>query len=205
MNKVATRKILVADDDPLVRKSLADLLSRQGCEVVPVDNGDDAWRVLQEPEAPPVVLLDWMMPGLTGLEVVDRIRLVPEMARIYVIFLTVKDKTGDITTSLGHGAQDFITKPFDPEELMARIQVAFRTVELQHELAARVKDLEEALRRITQLEGILPMCSKCKKIRNPQNQWSTVEKYISDHAPVSFSHGYCPECLQKVLEEVNEL
>ncbi len=200
----ADKTILVADDDPLVRKSLSDLLEQHGYGVRAAEDGEQAWKVLQQPDAPSVVLLDWMMPGLTGLQVVDKIQTDPRLATAYVIFLTVKDKPGDITNSLNHGAHDFITKPFEPEELLAHVFVAFRTVNLQKELARRVRELEEALRRITQLEGILPICSRCKKIRNPQNQWATIERYMADHAPVTFSHGYCPDCYNEMLKALEK-
>jgi hypothetical protein len=99
------------------------------------------------------------------------------------------------------GANDYIAKPFYSQELIARLGVGRRVVELQADLARRVDELEEALRNVNLLQGLLPICSYCKKIRDEANHWHRVEAYVSDHSEVTFSHGVCPECFQRLMNE----
>jgi len=98
-----------------------------------------------------------------------------------------------------------MTKPFDHRELQARIRVGQRVVELQKALMNRLRELEEALSKVKQLQGLLPICSYCKKIRNDQNYWENVEQYISIHSNAEFSHGICPVCYEKVTRELDGL
>jgi len=101
---------------------------------------------------------------------------------------------------LDAGANDYVTKPFRRRELAARIGVGERVVELQHQLAQRVVELEDALSNVKALEGLLPICFYCKKIRDDGNYWKQVEGYIEDHANVSFSHGICPDSYTTIVE-----
>jgi sigma-B regulation protein RsbU (phosphoserine phosphatase) len=104
------------------------------------------------------------------------------------------------------GADDYLTKPFDPQELRARIKVGERILGLQTSLAERVTELEDALSRVKQLQGLLPICSYCKKIRDDQNYWEQVESYISKHTEAQFSHGICPDCYaQFVTPDIERL
>ena len=91
-----------------------------------------------------------------------------------------------------------MTKPFDPDELQARIQVGARVVDLQQALANRLSQLEQATSQIKQLHGILPICANCKKIRDGEGSWNQIEHYIQSHSDAEFSHGICPTCA-KVL------
>ncbi len=102
---------------------------------------------------------------------------------------------------LDSGADDYITKPFDRDELQARINVGLRMAALQQSLAERVADLEEALKRVKQLQGLLPICCYCKCIRNDGNYWQRVEEYIGEHSDAQFSHGICPKCFDTVVKE----
>jgi DNA-binding response OmpR family regulator len=104
-----------------------------------------------------------------------------------------------VVAGLQAGGDDYVTKPFDREELHARVKVGLRILQLQMNLADRVRELEEALASVKQLQGLLPICSYCKKIRDDQNYWQQVEGYISEHSGAVFSHGICPECYDKFV------
>jgi hypothetical protein len=118
---------------------------------------------------------------------------------MYAILLTGKTDRESLVQGLQAGAHDYITKPFEPAELHARVQVGLRVLRLQRALADRVHQLEDALLRVKQLQGLLPMCCYCKCIRADQNYWQQVEQYISAHSDVQFSHGICPSCFEKVI------
>lgn len=197
--------ILVAEDDPVSRRLVASFLNKWGYGVLVTSNGTDAWDILKRSDGPILALLDWMMPGIDGLELCRRIRNAEKLSAKYLILLTARAGKGDAAEGLQAGADDFVTKPFDQDELRARVQVGLRVVQLQRRLAFRVSQLEEALGRVKRLQGLVPICSYCKKIRNDQNYWQQVESYISEHSEAQFSHGVCPDCLDKLmLPEVEE-
>jgi DNA-binding response OmpR family regulator len=193
-------RILVAEDDPISRRMLEALLTKAGYEVVVTCDGESAWSALQGPDAPLLAVLDWMMPDLDGVQLCRRIRSNPSTAATYVVLVTALGRQEDLLTGLEAGANDYIVKPFDAAELLARIQVGVRVTELQQSLAQRVRELEEALASIRQLQGLLPMCAYCKKIRDDSNYWSKVEEYIARHTGAQCSHGICPECWEKVVK-----
>jgi DNA-binding response OmpR family regulator len=193
-------RILVAEDELVSRHLLEVSLRRWGYEVTAVEDGTRAWEVLQGEEAPQVAILDWLMPGMDGIEICRQIRKGPRTRPVYVILLTARSGLEDKIHGLQSGADDYITKPFDREELRARVQVGLRVLELQTALAQRVRELEEALSRVKQLQGLLPICSYCKKIRNDRNYWQQVEGYISEHSGAQFSHAICPECYARYVQ-----
>src|SRR5919109_1748520 len=201
-----TVKVLIAEDDMVSRRLLEASLTRWGYEVVVTCDGAAAWEVLQRGDAPSLVILDWMMPGMDGIEVCRRVRSVLTATPPYLILLTAKGRREDIVMGLQAGAEDYVTKPFNREELRARVQVGMRMVDLQQSLADRVKALEEALVRVKQLQGLLPICAYCKKIRDDQNYWQQVESYISEHSEAQFSHSICPDCYEKLVKpELDQL
>jgi DNA-binding response OmpR family regulator len=187
-------KILVAEDQSVSRYILVANLRKWGYDVTAAENGTRAWDMLQEEEAPQLAILDWLMPGMDGIEICRQIRKSPRTRSIYLILLTARRGQEDKIQGLQAGADDYITKPFDREELRARVQVGIRVLELQGALAQRVRQLEDAISRVKTLQGLLPICSYCKKIRDDRNYWQQVEGYISDHSEAQFSHGICPEC-----------
>ena len=193
-------KVLIAEDDAVSRRVLAATLDRSGYEVVAVPDGAEAWAALQREDAPHLAILDWMMPEMDGVEVCRRVRALSAAAPPYLILLTAKSEKADIVTGLDAGASDYLTKPFDRAELRARVQVGARVVELQDKLAAHARELEVALSQVKQLQGLLPICSYCKNIRDEQNYWHRVESYISGHAEVEFSHGICPACYKDLVQ-----
>jgi len=197
-------RILVAEDEPVSLRVLQATLLKWNYEVTVARDGAEAWRALQPEDGPRLAILDWMMPDMDGLEICHRAREGPRPRPAYIILLTARERKEDVIAGLEAGANDHVTKPFDQEELRARVQVGVRVVELQGMLADRVKDLEEALTRVKQLRGLLPICAYCKKIRDDRNYWQQVGHYVTEHTEAQFSHGICPDCYQKVRQELRK-
>jgi phosphoserine phosphatase RsbU/P len=194
-------KILIAEDDFTSRTVLTAVLKKQGHEVTATVNGAEAWQALQQPEAPKLAILDWMMPEMDGLEVVRRVRALQTDRPPYIIMLTTKGEKADIIAGLESGANDYLAKPFDPGELRARIEVGRRMVEMQAALASKIGELRQALDQIKTLRGIVPICANCKKIRDDQGYWNQVEVYVRDHTEAEFSHSICPDCVNELYPE----
>jgi sigma-B regulation protein RsbU (phosphoserine phosphatase) len=195
-------KILIAEDDPVSRRVLQASLERWHHEVIVAADGEEAWRCLQAEGAPSLAILDWMMPGIDGLEICRRLRRRAVGSPFYLILLTARGQKQDLVDGFKAGADDYITKPFDPEELRVRLQAGVRIVDLQAQLSLRVRELEEALANVKQLGGLLPICAYCKKVRDDRNYWQQVESYITEHSGARFSHSICPECYARVVREV---
>lgn len=192
-------QVLVADDEPVSRTVVGAILKKAGYVVTYAHDGEQAWQRLDAPAAPALALLDWEMPGLQGPEVVERIRSKQSQTPTYVILLTSRDSSADIVRGLHAGADDYVTKPADEDELVARVNVGARVVRLQAALADRVRSLEEALANVKALQTLLPMCAYCKSIRNDQNYWEKVETYFTQHSNISFTHSYCPNCYDRYV------
>jgi CheY-like chemotaxis protein len=180
-------RILIADDERVTTMMLSRTLEKWGFEVVVVHDGTAAWEHIAGDNPPALVIADWMMPGLDGIELCRRIRAVSPPSTVYVILLTARTSRQDLVAGLEAGADDYLTKPFDPDELRARIHVGQRTLGL--------------IANIKRLTGLLPICSYCKRIRSDHDYWEQVESYITDHTDAQFSHGICPSCLVKVMDE----
>ncbi len=190
-------RVLVADDDPLARRLLEVTLTRSGYEVLAVADGVEAWDVLHGQDSPTLALLDWMMPGLTGVDVCRKVREAAPSGPIYLILVTSKGRTEDVVSALRTGADDYITKPFEIEELRARLAVGERLVTLQQQLADRVRALEEALAHVQQLQGLIPICAWCGQVRSDGNYWEQVESYLAKRSGLQFTHAICPPCRVK--------
>lgn len=198
-------KVLLAEDDSSSRALLAAHLTKWGYEVVEARDGAEAWRALQEPDAPRLALLDWWMPKLDGAEVCRRLRESASNDGTYAIILTAKRRMTDLVEAFEAGADDYLSKPADREELQARLRVGARMLELQGRLARRVRDLEAANAEIRQLQEILPICSYCKKVRDDTDYWQEVEEYFAERADTRFSHAICPHCYEeRVTPELAE-
>jgi sigma-B regulation protein RsbU (phosphoserine phosphatase) len=193
-------RALIAEDNSTTRLLLESTLSDWGYEVVATRDGTEAWHELQREKAPDLILLDWKMPGMDGIEVCRKLRRLPDAQAVHVILVTARGGKDDVVAGLEAGADDYITKPFEPSELRARLQAGARIVELQKNLAERVRELEGALAKVKQLQGLLPICAYCKKIRDDHNYWQQVEAYISSHSEAQFSHGICPDCHERVVK-----
>jgi phosphoserine phosphatase RsbU/P len=192
-------KALIAEDDLVPRRLLQLALADWGYEVTVACDGSEALQMLQTPDAPKLAILDWQMPQLDGTQVCSKVRQIATELPPYIILLTSRSAKKDIVAGLVSGANDYVTKPFDREELQARVSVGRKVLELQQALADRVAELESAMVQVKQLQGLLPICCYCKKIRDDNNYWQQVEGYFATRTEIRFSHGICPECLKKAL------
>jgi two-component system, cell cycle response regulator len=142
MDKEKTaNRILIAEDDPVSRRLLEAFLVKWGYQVVTATDGLDALRILEGEDSPPLAVLDWMMPGLEGPQVCQRIRAHPDRPYVYVLLLTARSQQDDILRGLDSGADDYLTKPFDAPELRARLHVGQRILDLQNRLIAAREEL----------------------------------------------------------------
>lgn len=179
------------------RRLLELILQRWDYEVVATRDGNEAWAELQKPDAPSLAILDWMMPGMDGPQICQRVRQEKTYIPTYLILLTTRDSREDIIQGLQAGANDYVTKPFDHNELQARIQVGRRVLELESALAERVRELQDTLSQLKALQGLVPICMHCHKIRDDRESWQCMEQYIEQHSGARFSHGICPDCEKK--------
>jgi DNA-binding response OmpR family regulator len=192
--------VLVADDHDVNRKLLRTLLSAEGYEVIEAADGNEALSFLKTATQPVVGLIDWEMPQVEGIEVCRQTRALNPETPLFLILVTVRDTKQDVVAGLQAGANDYITKPFDKTELLARVKIGSQMVELQQSLTQNVRELKEALIRVKQLSGLLPICSYCKKIRDDQNYWQQVEAYVGKHSEAQFSHSICPTCYEDIVK-----
>lgn len=192
--------MLVAEDQPVERRLLTRFLERWGYEPVPCSDGTQAWELVEQGQAPHLMVLDWSMPGMDGVDVCRQLRQRDDGETTYVLVLTARNDPEDQKIALEAGANDFVSKPFDPVVLEARVRNAARTLQLQERLAERVTALEEALAKVKTLQGLLPICSYCKRVRSDENYWSQVEAYLAEHSSVRFTHSICPNCYEEHVE-----
>jgi sigma-B regulation protein RsbU (phosphoserine phosphatase) len=198
-------KVLIAEDDRTTGEILARTLQRWSYETTVVSDGLQAWEQLRTATMPTLAILDWMMPEIDGPDVCRRVRAELPLANMYLLLVTAREGRGDVVAGLEAGADDYIIKPFDPDELRARVAVGVRVVGLQQKLAERVAELQDALSNVKQLRGLLPICSYCKRIRGDDQYWQQVEGYIADHSEAQFSHGICPSCYATISAELDEV
>jgi phosphoserine phosphatase RsbU/P len=180
-----TVQVLVVDDDPVFRAQLVALVDVAGYAVSTAENGREAWDMLQVARVP-IVISDWFMPELDGHELCRRIRARRSEPYVYFVLVTSHGGKQQYLAGMEAGADDFIAKPVDPDELRARLTVAERILGLRHELQ--------------QLEVLLPICSYCKRIRNDNEQWESLETYIERRFETQLSHGICPDCYIKYIQ-----
>jgi len=194
------RNILVVDDNADNLRLLATLLEKNQYTVRLAANGNRALATIHK-EAPGLILLDIMMPGMDGFEVCRLLKSDDETAHIPIIFLSAVNETVDKVKAFSLGAVDFITKPFQEDEVLARVKTHLTLSILQRQMAKKNAALQKALDEIKTLRGIIPICASCKKIRNDDGYWQQLELYIKDHSDAEFSHGICDECVRKLYPD----
>ncbi len=184
--------IYVADDDEINLRLIKAVLNQAGFSNLKLFfNGKSMMDELTH-NRPDLLLLDIMMPGASGYEVLEWIKQDPALTDIPIIMITaasLDDNMEPLARSFELGAMDYISKPFSNLELVQRVKSALR-------MEKQRQELESAAKQIRSLEKLLPICSYCKKIRADKNYWQEVEGYISEHTDTVFSHSICPDCYE---------
>jgi len=184
--------ILAVDDTPSNLELLEGLLGPD-YELLVAINGQEALEIALA-EQPDLVLMDVMMPEMDGFEACRRLKADARTREIPVLFLTAMADMGALLQGFQAGGLDYVSKPFHPEELQARVATHIALKQSRDHERALQRELEAALADIKRLSGLLPICATCKKIRDEQGEWRPMEAYISDHSEAGFTHGICPEC-----------
>lgn len=182
-------KVLIAEDDPVSRRILEKLLSNCGYNVVVCDDGLKAWATYETGDYR-LIISDWMMPAIDGLDLVRRVREVKRTEYCYFILLTAKTGKENFLAAMDAGIDDYLTKPLDKDEIIVRLRVAERILGLK--------------RDIRMLRGTLPICAWCKRIRDDDRLWHSVEEYLSTHSAADFSHSICPVCESQHFAKLNQ-
>jgi len=196
-----TPEILVVDDMPANVQVISLILKTKGYKVTVATSGKLALKSVQD-NPPDLILLDINMPEIDGYEVCKRLKADEALKDIPVIFITGITDTDDMVKAFSMGAVDYIAKPFQVEEVYARVKTHLRLRKLQTELSNSVSELQKALADIRTLRGIIPICANCKNIRDDAGAWQEVENYVKEHSEVEFSHSLCPACAQKLYPDI---
>lgn len=204
MKTLDSLSILVVDDTRINVDLLVLLLQKKNYIVCVAESGKEALQKIAT-NPPDLILLDIMMPEMDGYETCRRIKSNPLSKHIPIIFITALIETKDKMKGFEVGGVDFITKPFEIQEVLARVNAQLTIQHLYRTLAVKNSELEKALAEVKSLQGIVPICSKCKNIRNDDGFWQRVEQYVSERTGAKFSHGYCPSCLQSEIDKLDML
>lgn len=191
-------KLLIAEDEYTTRLTVQVILEQWGYRVDSVEDGAAAWKVLQSSDGPQIAILDWEMPGIDGVELCNRVKMLERDTPIYVIMLTGRDAKDDILKGFDAGADDYMTKPFDENELRARVRVAERLVSIQEELAISNRELRSALNHVEMLQSNLPLCTSCHSIQDYSGAWRKVDDYANAMSDPRFQYLICQHCREKM-------
>jgi len=203
VRKPPATSVLVAEDDEKTRNALVFLLQRHEFEVIVAADGQAAFEILIGDDPPHVALLDWEMPRLDGLHVCRAVRTFSNRHYTYIVMLTARDRPADVLAAFKAGVDDFLSKPVDAAQLLARLRCGERVIGLEERCSQRIADLEKALAEVRQLRLLLPICMYCKKVRDDGDYWKEIEAYIHEHTGTAFSHGICPDCMERVMSETS--
>jgi DNA-binding response OmpR family regulator len=192
-------KILIVDDTATNVQILHEALKNEFKTFFAL-NGHDALQQARS-IAPDLILLDVMMPGMDGFEVCRQLKDDVLLREIPVIFITALGQSEEESKGLRLGAADYITKPFNPELVLLRVHNHMELKNRRDALEQRTRELEKALDEIKVLQGIIPICAACKKIRDDQGGWQQMEVYIAEHSDAEFSHSICPGCMKELYPQ----
>jgi CheY-like chemotaxis protein len=190
-------RILIVEDDPYFQRVLHKRLQKDGYQVQTAGDGREGMKAIVAWE-PHLVISDWMMPEVDGLELCQSVKTGLREAAPYFILLTARGELSDRLLGLETGADDYVIKPCEQAELMARVKAGLRVIMLTRELQDTVVQLRDA--RIDHGNGhpplpdLIAICSQCKKVRTDENVWLEVEEFFGSRIHAKFTNGICPGC-----------
>ena len=190
-------KILIAEDEYTTRLMVQVCLENLGYSIESVEDGNTAWEIINQTTPPEIAVLDWEMPGLSGIDLCRKIKRMERSSPIHVILLTARDSKNDISQGFAAGADDYITKPFNEDELQARIRVADRIVTIQSSLNGSLEELREALDLVQAFEEPVAICNKCQKIGAFDGTWRTPAQLLEYPVDPRFVQLDCKNCKSK--------
>jgi DNA-binding response OmpR family regulator len=203
--------VLVVDDNPEILLLSAMILRKAGYEVLEATTGKGCLDAVRT-HHPDLVLLDVMLPDITGTEICRQIKRDKTLEDIFVILASgIQVSSEHQAEGLDIGADGYIIRPISNKEFLARVQAGERIKraedtlrEKEREQQKLISQLKEALAEIKTLKGFIPICASCKKIRDDEGYWNQLEDYISKRTDAVFSHGLCPDCVEKYRAEMKE-
>ena len=191
-------KVLVAEDELVTRLMVQVSLENWGYDVLEAKDGREAMELFGRGEVPRIAIIDWEMPEVDGLEVCKRLREQESENPPYIILLTAHGSKNDMLLGFDAGADDYITKPFNSDELRARVRVADRLIRSQDMLAATVTELKSAINQLDTLQDSLTVCEKCHRIEDiDEGTWHEYLDLMKENGDDRFVKTICPECEDK--------
>lgn len=198
-----TAKVLIVDDKPENIDLLMKILEPEGYNLAIATSGAKAIEVTRHFK-PDLILLDVMMPpGMNGFETCAELKRDPLTADIPVVFVTAKNETTSVVEGFHCGGQDYIPKPFRREEVLSRVHTHVQVRLMIRKQARLIDELQSALTQVKTLQGLLPICASCKKIRDDKGYWHQIESYLKTHADLDFTHGICNDCAQRLYPDLD--
>lgn len=195
--KNETIKILIVDDDESILRVATYVLRSTGCLLLTARTGKEC-MASAEVNRPDLILLDMVLPDLSGMEICRTLKSDPFFKRTYILFFSgQRTDSNEQANGLNVGADGYIIKPISNSELLARVNAFIRIIRAERERDRLIGELKQALSKIKQLSGLLPICSHCSRIRDESGYWNKLETYIEAHSEAGFSHSICPECAEK--------
>jgi len=201
--------VLYVEDEPTARDEISVFLRRRVRELMTAADGAQGLEIFRQ-SRPDIIVTDIRMPVMDGLKMSREIRNIYRGALIIVT--SAYSDTSYMLEAIDIGVDQYVVKPVQTEKLYAALEKCAEVIEYRRahkkyiaEREQLICELKEALSKVKLLSGLLPICSSCKKIRDDKGYWSQIELYIRDHSEAEFTHGLCPDCAKKTMEELERI